>query len=257
MNSNLVFMVREMNHLLAESDKGYVSFGDLCKVTGDMLNSNVYVMSKKGKVLASFTMGDVSKDIIEEKNGESVFMGVYNDRVLDLSDIEKNISAEELVRLFGDGFSDYEKNMMIIPVTNGGKRIGTMIFSREEPFDDENEAICEYAAAIVGIEVSREDAIEEKNDIRLRNAVIMALDSLSYSELNAVMSVFGEFDGDEILMVTGRVAEKFDITKSVIVNALKKLESAGVIETRSLGMKGTRMKIINPYLREELDGISL
>ena len=42
------------------------------------------------------------------------------------------------------------------------------------------------------------------------------------------------------------------ITRSVIVNALRKLESAGVIESRSLGMKGTRIKIINSKFKEEL-----
>ncbi|HBM75829.1 MAG TPA: GTP-sensing pleiotropic transcriptional regulator CodY, partial [Clostridiaceae bacterium] len=38
----------------------------------------------------------------------------------------------------------------------------------------------------------------------------------------------------------------------VIVNALRKLESAGVIESRSLGMKGTHIKILNDKLLEEL-----
>jgi len=31
------------------------------------------------------------------------------------------------------------------------------------------------------------------------------------------------------------------------------LESAGVIETRSLGMKGTYIKILNPQLLQELE----
>jgi transcriptional pleiotropic repressor len=42
------------------------------------------------------------------------------------------------------------------------------------------------------------------------------------------------------------------ITRSVIVNALRKFESAGVIESRSLGMKGTYIKVLNPYLLEQL-----
>ena len=46
--------------------------------------------------------------------------------------------------------------------------------------------------------------------------------------------------------------DEIGITRSVIVNALRKLESAGVIESRSLGMKGTYLKIINPRLQEEL-----
>ena len=34
--------------------------------------------------------------------------------------------------------------------------------------------------------------------------------------------------------------------------AQKKLESARILETKSLGMKGTYIKVINPYLKEVL-----
>ncbi len=40
------------------------------------------------------------------------------------------------------------------------------------------------------------------------------------------------------VIVASKVADRVGITRSVIVNALRKLESAGVIESRSLGMKG-------------------
>ena len=43
------------------------------------------------------------------------------------------------------------------------------------------------------------------------------------------------------------------ITRSVIVNALRKFESAGVIESRSSGMKGTYIKVVNDVVFEELD----
>ena len=42
------------------------------------------------------------------------------------------------------------------------------------------------------------------------------------------------------------------ITRSVIVNALRKFESAGVIESKSLGMKGTYIKVLNEYLLDEV-----
>ena len=44
----------------------------------------------------------------------------------------------------------------------------------------------------------------------------------------------------------------FPVLGSVIVNALRKFESAGVIESRSLGMKGTHIKILNDKLIPEL-----
>ena len=85
----------------------------------------------------------------------------------------------------------------------------------------------------------------------------MALETLSYSELDAVVKIFGELEGNEGLLVASKVADKFNITRSVIVNALRKLESAGVIESRSLGMKGTRIKITNNFLRDQIAKIDI
>lgn len=43
--------------------------------------------------------------------------------------------------------------------------------------------------------------------------------------------------------------------RSVIVNALRKFESAGVIESRSSGMKGTYIKVLNDVVFDELKNI--
>ena len=58
--------------------------------------------------------------------------------------------------------------------------------------------------------------------------------------------------GDEGLLVASKIADQAGITRSVIVNALRKFESAGVLETESLGMKGTYVRILNEYLRDGL-----
>ena len=87
---------------------------------------------------------------------------------------------------------------------------------------------------------------------RERNAVQVAISTLSYSEIEAAIQIFAELEGDEGLLVASKIADRSGITRSVIVNALRKLESAGVIESRSLGMKGTYIKILNGKLKEGL-----
>jgi transcriptional pleiotropic repressor len=77
--------------------------------------------------------------------------------------------------------------------------------------------------------------------------------TLSYSEMEAVEHIFEELNSEEGLLVASKIADQLGITRSVIVNALRKFESAGVIESRSLGMKGTYIKVRNPYLLEQLD----
>ena len=63
---------------------------------------------------------------------------------------------------------------------------------------------------------------------------------------------FDELDGEEGILVASKIADRIGITRSVIVNALRKFESAGVIESRSSGMKGTYIKVLNDVVFDEL-----
>ena len=53
--------------------------------------------------------------------------------------------------------------------------------------------------------------------------------------------------------MASKIADRVGITRSVIVNALRKFESAGVIESRSSGMKGTYIKVLNDVVFEEIE----
>ena len=96
---------------------------------------------------------------------------------------------------------------------------------------------------------------ELEEEARKKAVVQLAIGTLSYSELEAVEHIFDELNGNEGLLVASKIADKVGITRSVIVNALRKFESAGVIESRSLGMKGTYIRILNGKLIEELKKI--
>ncbi len=113
--------------------------------------------------------------------------------------------------------------------------------------------IAEYGAAVVGMEILRSRSEKMEEEARKRASVQMALDTLSYSEQEAVEHIFDELAGDEGLLVASKIADRVGITRSVIVNALRKFESAGVIESRSLGMKGTYIRVLNDKLFDELD----
>ena len=74
-------------------------------------------------------------------------------------------------------------------------------------------------------------------------------------ELEAIIHIFEELDGNEGILVASKIADRVGITRSVIVNALRKFESAGVIESRSSGMKGTYIKVLNDVVFDELKAI--
>ena len=133
-----------------------------------------------------------------------------------------------------------------------------MILSRlDRPFEDDDLVLAEYAATVVGIEILREKEEEIEAEARSKAVVQMAISSLSYSELEAVEHIFEELEGTEGILVASKVADRVGITRSVIVNALRKLESAGVIESRSLGMKGTYIKVLNDKFLSELEKAKL
>ena len=96
------------------------------------------------------------------------------------------------------------------------------------------------------------DAEESAEEARKVAIVKSAISTLSFSELEAITHIFDELDGNEGILVASRIADRVGITRSVIVNALRKFESAGVIESRSSGMKGTYIKVVNDVVFDEL-----
>lgn len=94
---------------------------------------------------------------------------------------------------------------------------------------------------------------KQEEEAREEGVVKMAISTLSYSEIEAVHKIFEELKEMEGILVASKIADKSRITRSVIVNALRKLESAGVIESKSLGMKGTHIKVMNNKFYEQLE----
>lgn len=142
----------------------------------------------------------------------------------------------------------------IIPIYGTGERLGTIILSRmEKKFDDEDLILAEYSATVVGMQILHQKARTIEEEVRNTTSVKMAIDTLSYSELKAIRAIFKALDGTEGRLTTSSIADDIGITRSVIVNALRKLESAGIIDSKSLGMKGTYIKILNNQFINELE----
>lgn len=60
-----------------------MSFGELSDILTEILESNVYVSSRKGKILgASMVNQSESSIVVEEETGDQVFPEGYNDALL-------------------------------------------------------------------------------------------------------------------------------------------------------------------------------
>ncbi|MBS3810261.1 MAG: GTP-sensing pleiotropic transcriptional regulator CodY [Halanaerobiales bacterium] len=254
--SQLLEKSRKINRLLQRSGGQPVDFEKMAPVLSDAIQCNTYITSKKGKVLGYSFMEDFECEIMNQiVLRENRFPEDYSQSILNVNGTKANITQEDRVCIFDPENECMYSNKLttIVPIIGGGDRLGTLILSRYgEKFSDTDLVLAEYGASVVGMEILRKKSNKIEKEARKRAAVQIAIDTLSYSELEAVEHIFDELDGEEGLLVASKVADRVGITRSVIVNALRKFESAGVIESRSLGMKGTYIKVLNEYLLDDL-----
>ena len=254
MASNVLEKVRKLNWVLQESTTGVFSYDDFCKILSELLDANIYVTNKKGQVIGVFySISQDSAAVDDPDTGAKMIPNEYNDELLKVDKTTSNLFGDEALKIFKYDYDTYDKLHTIIPILGGGERLGTVIMTRYSPeFTDEDLILGEYGATVVGLEIRRRAKLNEEEEARVKASVLKAIATLSYSEIEAIQQIFNELNGTEGLLVASKIADRSGITRSVIVNALRKLESAGVIESRSLGMKGTHIKILNNKFIEEL-----
>lgn len=257
MMEDLLNKTRQINRLIQRSAGQPVDFTEMAIVLSESIYCNVYVVSAKGKILGFNLLDEFECDLMcEEVIDKGFFPDDYNRWLLRTHKTKPNVEQSEGTCAFAEDEKCLFTNKLttVVPVVGGGDRLGTLILARfDKPFDEGDLVLAEYGATVVGMEIlrSRAEKVEEK--ARKKAAVQIALETLSYSELEAIEHIFEELDGKEGLLVASKVADRVGITRSVIVNALRKFESAGVIESRSLGMKGTYIKVLNDRLLDELE----
>ena len=251
MSVQLLDKSRKINKLLHNNNSHKVVFNDICEVLSEILCSNILVISRKGKILGIKNRNDISeiKELIKDSVGGHIdFM--LNERLLNILSTKENVNLETL----GFEFKDVEKyQAIIIPIDIAGERLGTLFIYKEgAPYTIDDIILSEYGTTVVGLEMMR--SVNEENAEESRKVAIVksAISTLSFSELEAITHIFEELDGNEGILVASKIADRVGITRSVIVNALRKFESAGVIESRSSGMKGTYIKVLNDVVFDEL-----
>ncbi|MDF2800139.1 MAG: GTP-sensing pleiotropic transcriptional repressor CodY [Anaerocolumna sp.] len=251
MSVQLLDKTRKINKLLHNNNSHKVVFNDICEVLSEILESNILVISKKGKVLGIKNRDDITeiKELIKDAVGGYIDQ-LLNERLLNI------LSTKENVNLLTLGFEfDHDNNYqaIIIPIDIAGERLGTLfLYKSRKQYDLDDIILSEYGTTVVGLEMMRSVNEENAEESRKVQIVKSAISTLSFSELEAIIHIFEELEGNEGILVASKIADRVGITRSVIVNALRKFESAGVIESRSSGMKGTYIKVLNDVVFDEL-----
>lgn len=252
----LLSRTREINAMLQESAGKQVNFKEMATKLSAVIECNSFIVSRKGKLLGVEIHQQIENDRMKKMFEERQFPEEYTKRLFDVYETSPNLGIDSVYSAFPvENKELFEAGLTtIVPIIGGGERLGTLILARmQEDFEDDDLILAEYGATVVGMEILREKSEVIEIEARSKAVVQMAINSLSYSEHEAIEHIFKELDGNEGLLVASKIADRVGITRSVIVNALRKLESAGVIESRSLGMKGTYIKVLNDKFLEELE----
>ena len=251
MSVQLLDKTRKINKLLHNNNSSKVVFNDICQVLTEILDSNILVISRKGKVLGvSLCPGvDEIKELIDDEVGGYIDP-MLNERLLGVLSTKENVNLETL-GFVGDNIKQYQA--IINPIDIAGERLGTVfMYKSNSQYEIDDIILSEYGTTVLGLEMMRSVHEENAEENRKIQIVKSAINTLSFSELEAIIHIFDELDGMEGILVASKIADRVGITRSVIVNALRKFESAGVIESRSSGMKGTYIKVLNDVVFDEL-----
>jgi transcriptional pleiotropic repressor len=220
---------------------------DVCAQLAEFSDAHVLLTDSRGKLIAQSSGAFRLRESVD---------GLYIDSKI--SDSLLGIGSLTIIEKLGDKFASFLSSEgslcrygLVLPLYCAHERIATLTSCSSTTFDAADAALLEAIAAILvlilGFTVSSEASAKRRD----AQAVKHALGTLSYSELAAVLHVFREI-GSEGLTVAAHIADKLKIARSVVVTALRKLEGAGLIETRSLGVKGTYIKAQSDAFLEEL-----
>lgn len=257
---NLLGKTRRINSMLQAAAGKPVNFKDMAETLSEVIECNAFVVSRKGKVLGYAINQKIENERMIGMLEQRQFPLEYTQNLSNINETSSNLDVNSEHTIFPEEERELFKNGLttIVPIIGGGERLGTLLLGRvNDEFQDDDLILGEYGATVVGMEILREKGDRIEEEARSKAVVQMAISSLSYSELEAIEHIFEELDGNEGLLVASKIADRVGITRSVIVNALRKLESAGVIESRSLGMKGTYIKVLNTKFLAELEQLKM
>ena len=238
-DKQLLEHIRRLSLVFLRPDNKAPDLTDGAKAIAEVTSSAVLVINNAGDILANY--------LNEVKTGERLkLMGESGSLACD-SDLLMLIKGS--ATLFNEPYPASATSMCImVPIVGGGGRLASLFLNRPEgSFENLHLILAEVGAALMGMIILQAESVQVDKDNRNRALAEGAFESLSYSEVEAIREILKNINNKESVVVASKIADGLGITRSVIVNALRKFESAGIIESRSLGMKGTFIRVKNKH----------
>lgn len=224
----------------------HVSFADIGELAHRILAASVHIFSVDGVL---FDMGPhVGGCSLSEPAVVSELIGRFNQ-----INHTRVYSSKNGECPFDAGNCSFEHRLHVVsPLFYGGKRAGTLIYTKDAAAYDELDIALSELIAMLAAQALYNDVLNKEKKVGRQKAEIrQAAQSLSYTEHRAAEAVIRAALAENGVVNVSKIAVQEDITRSVVAVAIRKLEGAGIIRVRSLGMKGSYISVANPFALEE------
>jgi transcriptional pleiotropic repressor len=245
--NQLLENLRKMNRALFQTDSRLPTLEDGLRAVAEVTGSAALLVDKDGLVLA-VNMGEIKpaarlEALLSEKSlaADSGYLAMLQKGELFFNEKHSGDKSREKDQFY----------YMVIPLSDQvNPMVSLFMFRSGDQFSEVHLFLAEAAAIVLSV-IHKNAVIEKKNtETRNRELAEGAFESLSYSEVEAIQEILKNISNNESVVIASKIADRLGITRSVIVNALRKFESAGIIESRSLGMKGTFIRVKNLHALE-------
>lgn len=253
MSDKLLEKTRALNDKLRYLSQGALEYSEMAQVMAESLAANAYIIDCHGRVSGYSIQCPPGCTVLLQTGQASPVLPWKYRRYL--AGVRATLTRTAVTLREGDCSVDgvacrcKTTNACLIPVFGGSKRYGTLVLARSTgPFDEEDIFIVEAAVIAVSNELLNRWKEQQAKEYRQREAVKKAIDVLSYSELEVLALILKKLVNGEGVLVGRDLAQQIGFNRSVVVSAVRKLSSAGLLVSQSLGMKGTHLRVLNGYL---------
>lgn len=213
----------------------------------DILEASLFLVDFEGKIIASELYDSCNKCSLLKKEVislQSLLLNASNQMVDDCPFTDKSCLYH------------ISKRVRVFPLWRDDHLVGHFVFITSLRLPSQQlallaEVVIIFLSYIFANEMEKKGLEIEDSKQRLK----MALNTLTHTEKRIIFNILQRFNGEEssLIVKINSVAKEFNVAPSVINRGLKKLQSAGIIQQRSLSPKGTFISITNRYLSDNLD----
>lgn len=121
----LLAKIRKINSMLQASAGKAVNFKEMATTLGTVIESNVFIVSRKGKLLGIELNQQIENERTAKMFEERQFPEEYTKNLYDFTETVSNIGVDDEHTAFPVENSDLYKNGLttIVPINGGGERL--------------------------------------------------------------------------------------------------------------------------------------